>query len=319
MLLLLIVLLYGCELAVGVINTTYAEEFYKAAKLFQNGTSYSFLPRINLLRIPKASSSSLSAIARRIVGCTPAGPCCKWPGDPPGSCPSKELYKCEECGKVIGCTGHRPDYKVLMEGKIISITMIRDPFSRSLSAFFYPGPHHNVMCRKSKDLCFHEYAIDRKWRNIAVKMLTGAYAYDNVIACKNTADCPHSLDVAIANIQKFTLFGVSEMWELSLLLLHRKIPFLEPILQEFLMTASEKTGPGVRKNTNDAYVKFKRTAFVEHTRDFHIQNDLDVRLYEAVIAHMCQQLHHWSLWQLHIVRDYWKRMAPVKISMCTEY
>ena len=35
------------------------------------------LPRVHLIRIPKASSSSLSAVARRMAGCTPAGPCCK--------------------------------------------------------------------------------------------------------------------------------------------------------------------------------------------------------------------------------------------------
>lgn len=44
-----------------------------------------------LVRVPKAGSSEISLIARRLGGCTPRGPCCNWPGDPPGSCPAKGL------------------------------------------------------------------------------------------------------------------------------------------------------------------------------------------------------------------------------------
>jgi hypothetical protein len=40
------------------------------------------LPKVHLIRIPKASSSSISAIARRLVGCNPPGPCCRYPGNP---------------------------------------------------------------------------------------------------------------------------------------------------------------------------------------------------------------------------------------------
>jgi len=35
------------------------------------------IPRLHLIRVPKASSSSLSMVARRMVGCHPPGPCCK--------------------------------------------------------------------------------------------------------------------------------------------------------------------------------------------------------------------------------------------------
>ena len=35
------------------------------------------MSRLHLIRVPKASSSSLSMVARRMVGCHPPGPCCK--------------------------------------------------------------------------------------------------------------------------------------------------------------------------------------------------------------------------------------------------
>ena len=44
-----------------------------------------------LVRVPKAASSAASEIARRLGGCTPRGPCCRFPGSPRGSCPAKDL------------------------------------------------------------------------------------------------------------------------------------------------------------------------------------------------------------------------------------
>ena len=40
------------------------------------------LRSMQLIRVPKASSTSLSVVARRMVGCSPPGPCCRFPGDP---------------------------------------------------------------------------------------------------------------------------------------------------------------------------------------------------------------------------------------------
>jgi len=59
----------------------YAEYFYKLTmKNLGNHTDFRITPRTHLIRVPKASSSSLSVIARRMTGCLPWGPCCKYPG-----------------------------------------------------------------------------------------------------------------------------------------------------------------------------------------------------------------------------------------------
>ncbi len=63
----------------------YANFFYDLAVNRQNG-NFSNVVNIggrplHLIRIPKASSSALSTVARRIAGCEPYGPCCKYPGN----------------------------------------------------------------------------------------------------------------------------------------------------------------------------------------------------------------------------------------------
>src|SRR5688572_12376500 len=103
-------------------NATYGHLFFNFAKAYAYSNESHTLPRVHLIRIPKASSSSLSAIARRMVGCTPPGPCCLFPGDPKGSCPSKELIACEYHKKVIGCTNHLPNIKYLEVKTIPSIS-----------------------------------------------------------------------------------------------------------------------------------------------------------------------------------------------------
>lgn len=200
-----------------------------------------YLSKIHLVRIPKASSSSMSAVARRAVGCSPPGPCCHYPGVPIGSCASKGLFKCQEDKKVIGCTDHFPTLRYLFDSRVPSISMMRNPFTRSLSGFFYPGIHHNSDCPKDIDACFVEYAQNPKWQNIAVKMLTGDHAYAPVKTCITNDTCVHSVQKAIENLRLFAFMGVAEMWELSLLVFHRKFPSLAPDLSEFRMATEENS------------------------------------------------------------------------------
>lgn len=171
-------------------STFYATEFYNIAKRSRASVAKSIsLPKIHLIRIPKAYSSAMSAVARRFVGCKPPGPCCRYPGDPAGSCPSKRLSACGlNNKKVIGCADHYPNLDYLYNKDIISIAMMREPLNRSLSAFFYPGIHHNSDCKLSIGECFEEYCRSSKWRNIAVKMLSGAMPYAAEETCVSRFD-----------------------------------------------------------------------------------------------------------------------------------
>lgn len=234
-------LLVVCLTLVISASVDYATLFYDIAVSRANCSSEAFLPQVHLLRIPKASSSSLSAVARRFAGCVPAGPCCRWPGDPPGTCPSKELFACQQQNRVVGCTHHYPHYDSLLDARLPSISVMREPRSRALSAFFYPGIHHNSKCAGSREACFREYTGNSRWRDVAVKMLTGLYAYAPDEVCRLAAQCGHSLQLAEANLARLHHMGVAELWELSLLLLHLRTPGLRPHLDEF------RLGEGVPK------------------------------------------------------------------------
>lgn len=202
------------------------------------------LTKVHLMRIPKASSSSLSVVARRIVGCTPPGPCCKFPGDPKGSCPDKRLFLCQEQKKVVGCTHHYPHIDTLFNPFVKSISIMREPMARAISAYFYPGIHHNEKCRGGQHECFIEYTKSDRFRNIAVKMFTGEYSYAPVHTCNGTHVCRHALQTAVRNLNKFAFVGVAEMWELSLLVMLQKLQSLPPVLSEFELATPKPSAKG---------------------------------------------------------------------------
>jgi hypothetical protein len=113
-----------------------SDVFYERAMRVYNAAAARKLPqRLHLIRVPKAGSTATSVIARRLVGCTPAGPCCQYPGTPRGTCPQRGLM----CPNVVGCTEHHAHMSVLMNPEIPSLMVMRHPVSRALSAFFYPG------------------------------------------------------------------------------------------------------------------------------------------------------------------------------------
>lgn len=325
---------YLCWSWIGIIrmatDVNYSKYFFQLA-MKSNSTSTNYTPqRIHLIRIPKASSSSLSAVCRRIAGCEPYGPCCKYPGDPPGSCPTIGLFACHTQGLVIGCTGHNSNYKALLNRNIKSFSMMREPMSRAISAFFYGGSIHHRRCLRGRHLCFLEYTSGLKWQNPAVKLLSGTNAYADEVTCRFATECRSSLELAVRNIKRFHFLGVSEMWELSMLLLHIKMPLLSPLLMEFETSPSVKTNssaasmtslslvdsetsfaPGSRINTDTGYVKFKSTAREKYSKELERQNGLDAELYTAVLSHLCDEVIKYRLWDDAVVRHYWKQRVRI--------
>ncbi len=296
------------------------EDLYRLAiqrsRLRTNSTEA--LLQIHLLRVPKAGSTSLSIIARRFVGCHPPGPCCKYPGDPPGSCPHRDLFNCQLQHKVIGCTGHNADYETLLSNAIPTISIVREPISRSISGFFYPN-HHNMNCHADIPTCFEAYTRDTHYQNILVKMLTGQAAYSNIITCHLMNECNHSLELAVQNLVHLEFIGILELWELSLLVLHMKFPQLPPVKEEFLLysssNASEVSTVGGSVNTMDeshrvnrdhSYSQFQKTAREQYYERLIEQNKFDIKLYHQLLRRFCDEVRSLQLWEIKIVKDYWQ-------------
>lgn len=78
-------------------------------------------------------------------------------------------------------------------------------------------------CKRGNHLCFLEYTSSPRWKNIAIKLFTGGPAYSMGATCRFKNECRHSLEGSIKNMELFTFIGVSELWELSILLLYRKV------------------------------------------------------------------------------------------------
>jgi hypothetical protein len=79
---------------------------------------------------------------------------------------------------------------------------------------------------------------------VAVKLLTGLFAYSPDRVCRLSRDCKHSLELAVQNLDRMHFMGVAEMWELSMLLLHFRTPSLEPLLGEFALSDEKGKSEG---------------------------------------------------------------------------
>jgi len=357
------------------------------------------LQQVHLLRVPKASSTSMSAVARRLVGCRPPGPCCKYPGDPWGSCPNKALFMCEASGKVVGCTDHYANPTSLRDPQVPTVSMMREPTARSVSAFFYGGAH-NTECSfnggggngrgitsrggrgaglvlrlaasggKSKAnglppsigtgvnstaewvACLHGYAAKEKYRDIVTRMLHGHYAYADTPEaqlCNPSSNEKGKCDKALAQAVSVVgtvgsatvgasssnvFMGVSELYELSLLLMHVHLATHSeaappPDLREFrgssgsgharkhfysgLAGASNSNNSGFRKNPSPEYAAFKARVESEegYLRLFEKLNPLDSALYLHVCKNLCSTVHELGMHKLPVLQRYWTAHFPL--------
>ena len=236
------------------------DEFYYPDLLTQHKSNGGITMRntrlLNSIRIPKSASSALSVMARGLAGCHPDGyPCCKFPGDPVGSCPRKDLM----CPLVTGCTDHRPNYI----GNETIITSLRNPVKRSVSAFFYQPPHTSV--KKGQPHTWEKFVENiqsPKYRNILTKMLNGAYAYDNFDGSK------HTVPNAKSRLCSIEWFGLSEMPVASHVTLYETHDFrlLKPNPVIFGLPAkdakpAEESEDGLRVNDDSEYKVFLSTSF----------------------------------------------------------
>jgi hypothetical protein len=178
-------------------------EMFELAETMANerGVPFAPLASAHLIRFPKSGSSLLSSVVRRLVGCNPPGPCCYYPGNPPGSCPATSdppWTKALECKRIVGCVGHSPHLHLLFNssssttssggggshsvtgGSLFSISMMREPISRAISVFSYAPPHTSRVGACSDSFsrsCFLRFVDEPRFSNVVAKTFSGNPAY----------------------------------------------------------------------------------------------------------------------------------------------
>ncbi|CAN0194624.1 unnamed protein product [Pylaiella littoralis] len=274
------------------------------------------LEGLQLVRVPKAGSSEISLIARRLGGCTPRGPCCNWPGDPPGSCPAKGLM----CPAVVGCTGHHMGDKKLAELKdanVFSMTSVRGVVDRMVSGFFYAAPHSPGCAHKEVvhyKGCFTTMTTSPAFQNVMAKMFTGQYAYEGATTLcldkqqgsEGGGECSVDLEAAIQGACNLNFVAMCEIWESSVLLLFETLPWLGPTSDFFPIHAAdsvvaEEPRLKVHENGDGAAVVQRQNTGARHEEGIkHITpelreaashaNSVDEALHEFLSAKFCDRL-----------------------------
>ena len=176
-----------------------------------------------------------------------------------------------------------------------------------------------------------------------VKLLTGEYAYADIDTCVLSRTCENSVELAVENLSRLSFVGLSELWELSLAMLHRRFPTTVPSLGEFLLgsrdvtessstgdiiiigqnnnrsdpsTSSSSSSSSLRRNSMRHYEELKFILGDKYRDYFVKQNRLDLQIYSRAVHNACLELHRSRLWDDAQVREYWQLFSPRKTVLC---
>jgi len=267
---------------------------------------------LNLIRIPKAGSSAMSVVARALAGCLPDGfPCCKYYIGPnrdrrQWECPRRDIY----CKLIRGCGGHQTAYPP----GVVTITSVREPTSRLLSAFFYEYPHRP---RPEDDHTWTRFKIGfihrPLYQNILTKMLNDMHPYKPLAS--RYIVTPESVRMAKRRLCDIEFFGLSHDDIGSMLLMYETPPFnqllpnpvafglpaREPAREE-IHSADEDEDDEVltlRINNNTVYEEFKHVTFKQNEGIKIVEkyNRPDFEVYQFAVRLFCARVRETTLLQ----------------------
>ena len=245
---------------------------------------------IRLLRIPKAGSSSFSAFLRLQYNCTSDQ-------HPPGDCTRKNA---KACPAVDGCTDHKapPDWRNSNDTVPPMVTFVRDPITRYVSAYHYPG-HHGLGTRGDMELhtrLFPEY--DNTQVNYLSRNAIGTW--DNRAAGNRAREAPpddstlpddaertYRLAEAVALTEKVVFVGLVEFWNDSLRLFCRM--YVCANLEQSLKSKPERQAP--KKDDDQQHYPFNDSTAISAIRQ---SNADDLQLYQAAAARFCRDLLYYK-------------------------
>ena len=195
------------------------------------------------------------------------------------------------CQNIHGCTNHIPRIDKWLAKRLPSVTIMRDPRTRFVSAWHYRCHHPNYDCfgvRKEfkaarsgggKKYSFDDYCAMPEYRNIMTKMLVkDKFPYGDY-GPLGDAD----LREATRRLDLFAFVGLNEMYDTSMVLLADALQL--PL--EASDFDKERTS-----NRPDAYRAFTKMLKTNVTLQAEIEeaNRLDIGVYEHGRGLFCESL-----------------------------
>lgn len=212
----------------------------------------------------------------------------------PGFC---DWHAHRRCSSIKGCINHFPQTEWIYKAPP-SITIMREPMSRLLSAWFYRGHSPNldffqvrpwfkdIKDGKRPRVSFDEYLDMPEYNNIQTRMLgANSFPYKNV-----TVD-QELYETALSALDNMYFVGLQEVYDLSVKVLLRELNYSGQL--EVLKERDQAANRKVRREKEA--IRNNATAIAKINR----VNDWDRLLYREAVTRFCASARKYpDLYQL---------------------
>lgn len=237
---------------------------------------------MHFIHVPKCGGTSMTSVLRKIaceIDRSRNHDCCT----NPGFC---DWHAHRRCLSIKGCTNHFPQRSFIYK-PYPSITLLRDPVSRSLSAFFYHGHSPNndyfqvrpyfkdIREGKLPKVQYPEYIEMTEYTNIMTRMFgADSFPYKNITITQSI------FDKAIDALDNIYFIGVQEVYDISIELL-----LLELNMSHLNIVAEKERDQSVSKS-----VKRDKSSILSDKQlmmKAKEMNSYDVDLYQVGLLKFC--------------------------------